>query len=429
MSRQSIALFSLAADPAGDLEAGKTRPEVYYMRQLGEALAAVGWQVDLFTARRSPEQATQVHHGDYCRTVRLPGLDPLALEQLGTAVNPPIWSKFQAAFQTFQAKEGANYPIIHTSDWISGQWGLQWKQSSNGQWVHTAYATADGGIPVAEPETDPSIRQAVEAQIWQQADRIVVTVPPDNQPYLRPLTSAQPSRSVEVIPSGTDTQHFRGLPQASARQALGFDEASTILLYVGQFAPHKGLETLINAAAQLRAMGLEFQLVLVGEEVRQGLQERARVEAMIQEQGLADRTQFPGYISHGQLPLYYSAADVCVIPSHYEPFGWVAIEAMACGTPVVASKVGGLALTIAHEATGLLVPPRDEAALAQAIQRVLENPTWAASLRQSSTDRATQLFSWSRIAAQFSDLYRRLLAQSLTGQVSTPPTSSYSSVA
>ncbi|MGA1474292.1 MAG: glycosyltransferase, partial [Prochlorothrix sp.] len=417
MPRQSIAFFSLAADPAGDLEAGKTRPEVYYLRQLGEALATLGWQVDLFTAQRSPRQPTQVQHGEYCRTVRLPGLTAQSLRLLTKTVNPPVWSQFQAAFYTFQAKEGANYPVIHTSDWISGQWGLQWKQTSHGQWVHTAYGTVGAGVPVAEPAVESAVesaaghqaRQAVERHIWAEADRVVVTVPPENQPSLWPVSAEGVRSDLEVIPCGTDTQHFQALPQTEARQALGFDVDTKILLYVGQFAPHKGLETLIDAAAQLAAAGVAFQLVLAGEEVRQGLQERSRVEQLIADRGLADRTQFPGYISHDPLPTYYSAADVCVIPSYYEPFGWVAIEAMACGTPVVASQVGGLALTIAHEATGLLVPPRDGVALAQAIQRVLENPTWAASLRQSSTDRAAQLFSWSRVAAQFSDLYRRLL--------------------
>jgi len=419
MPRQPIALFSLIADPAENLKAGKTRPEVYYLRHLAEALAQVGWQVDLFTLGRSPGEPAQVYHAPHCRTVRLPGPDRQALQDFARTGTPPHWDTFLGAFQQFQAKEGGNYPLIHTSDWVSGHWGLHLKQAHNVQWVHTAYGTAAGGVPVAslgaaipspgEPEPGAD---TIRGQIWAAADRIIVTVPQDSQPQWRPL---QPKTAPEIIPSGTDIHHFHSLPQSQARQTLGLDPQVPIVLYVGQIAPHKGLETLAESCAQLRDRGVAFQLIIVGEEVRQGLQERDRLEGTLQRLNLSHCTQFAGYVNHGDLPLYYAAADVCVIPSYYEPFGWVAIESMACGTPVVASQVGGLALTIAHEATGLLVPPRDASALAAGMERVLTDPAWAARLRQSSTDRALE-FSWSRVAAQVSDLYRRLLAQSLTGQ-------------
>jgi glycosyltransferase involved in cell wall biosynthesis len=120
------------------------------------------------------------------------------------------------------------------------------------------------------------------------------------------------------------------------------------------------------------------------------------------------------------LPLYYTAADVCVIPSHYEPFGLVAIEAMACGTPVVASDVGGLKFTVVPGETGLLVPPQDIPAFAEAIDRILSDELWARKLRQQAPIRV-QNFSWSGVAARLSDLYRRLLAQSISGELLFQP--------
>jgi glycosyltransferase involved in cell wall biosynthesis len=111
--------------------------------------------------------------------------------------------------------------------------------------------------------------------------------------------------------------------------------------------------------------------------------------------------------------LYYTAADVCVIPSHYEPFGLVAIEAMACGTPVVASDVGGLRFTVMPEETGLLVPPQNVDGFAGAIDRILADEIWAQKLRKQASLRVQQNFSWTGVAIQLSDLYRRLLAQSL----------------
>ena len=117
----------------------------------------------------------------------------------------------------------------------------------------------------------------------------------------------------------------------------------------------------------------KLRLVIVGGSDPDGTdgQERLRIERLIQDAGLTEQTVFAGQIGHGLLPLYYTAADVCAIPSHYEPFGLVAIEAMACGTPVVASDVGGLSFTVVPDETGLLVPPQDAGALAQAIGRVL----------------------------------------------------------
>ena len=114
-----------------------------------------------------------------------------------------------------------------------------------------------------------------------------------------------------------------------------------------------------------------------------------------------------------RLALYYTAADVCVIPSHYEPFGLVAIEAMACGTPVVASAVGGLKFTVISEETGLLVPPHDVSKFADAIERILTDDIWARKIRKQASTRVQQNFSWTGVAIQLSDLYRRLLAQSL----------------
>ena len=158
-----------------------------------------------------------------------------------------------------------------------------------------------------------------------------------------------------------------------------------------------------------------LKLVIVGgsePDQADGL-ERTRIEGIVQELGLTNSTIFAGRIGHDLLPLYYTAADVCVIPSHYEPFGLVAIEAMACGTPVVASDVGGLRFTVMPEETGLLVPPQNVDAFAGAIDRILADEIWAQKLRKQASIRVQQNFSWTGVAIQLSDLYRRLLAQSL----------------
>ncbi|HEY9638998.1 MAG TPA: glycosyltransferase, partial [Coleofasciculaceae cyanobacterium] len=217
--------------------------------------------------------------------------------------------------------------------------------------------------------------------------------------------------------------NFYVMPKSEARAQLGLAADEQVVLYVGRFDARKGIETLVRAFAQLKHQAKyqqaegssKLRLVIVGgsEPGQSDGIERQRIEGIVQELGIAAETWFAGRVGHEHLPTYYTAADVCVIPSHYEPFGLVAIESMACGTPVVASEVGGLKFTVVPEETGLLVPPQNQTAFADAIDRILTDDIWARKLRRQATLRVQQNFSWTGVAIQLSDLYRRLLAQSI----------------
>jgi len=226
-----------------------------------------------------------------------------------------------------------------------------------------------------------------------------------------------------VIPCGTDVSNFRPISKVEARKQLGISTKEKVVLYVGRFDKRKGIETLIRATSVLRSQleqGEEIDpqhlklLVVGGSDPHEadGI-ERRRIEEIVTELDLTANTDFVGIVGHDRLALYYTAADVCVIPSHYEPFGLVAIEAMACGTPVVASAVGGLKFTVISEETGLLVPPHDVSQFAHAIGRILNDDIWSRKIRKQASTRVQQNFSWTGVAIQLSDLYRRLLAQSL----------------
>jgi D-inositol-3-phosphate glycosyltransferase len=202
-------------------------------------------------------------------------------------------------------------------------------------------------------------------------------------------------------------------------------------LYVGRFDQRKGIETLVKAVGQICAQGddtplnlAHLRLVIVGgsDPNQSDGQERQRIEELVAELGITERTDFVGMVGHDRLPLYYSAADVCVVPSHYEPFGLVAIEAMACGTPVVASAVGGLNFTVVAEETGLLVPAQDVDGFAKAIERTLVDRLWAQKARKNSAQRVLTYFSWTGVAQQLSDLYRELLAEPQLLQTAVLPT-------
>jgi D-inositol-3-phosphate glycosyltransferase len=186
------------------------------------------------------------------------------------------------------------------------------------------------------------------------------------------------------------------------------------ILYVGRFDPRKGIETLVRAAGDRRVRQHQnLKLIIAGGSTPGATdgKERERIEGIVRELNLQDITLFTGRVEHHDLAYYYAAADVCVVPSHYEPFGLVAIEAMASGTPVVASDVGGLKFTVVDELTGLLAPPQDESAFAGAIDLILSDASWRKQLSENARQRVESRFSWDGVASQLDRRYLSELSQ------------------
>ncbi|MBE9226968.1 glycosyltransferase family 1 protein [Phormidium sp. LEGE 05292] len=414
LNRQPIAIISDHADPAAEVVKQDVGGQNVYVRNIGEALAKLGWQVDMFTRKVNPNDAKIVQHSPHCRTIRLSaGPEEFIPKNELFAYMP----EFLEAFLKFQNKEGTNYPLVHTNYWLSGWVGLQLQELRNIQLVHThhslgivKYQAAGYQPPIAKT------RLGIEKQILEQANCVVATSPQE-QEALRKLVSE--AGEIKVISGGTDISNFRLLSKTEARLKLGFDQTEHIVLYVGRFDPRKGVETLLQACANCQAKSLgNFRLVIAGGEDphSEGDREDERIKLLAQKLELTENILFTGRLNHDILPFYYAAADVCVVPSYYEPFGLVAIEAMACGTPVVASNVGGLKFTVIPEETGLLVPPHDVAGFAAAIDRILTDDVWAKKIRKQASLRVRHNFSWAYVAGQLSDLYRCLLARSIMNE-------------
>lgn len=409
-SRQAIAFISDHADPAAEIGMEAAGGQNVYVRQMAENLAALGWHIDIFTRKSKADDPTLIQHSPHCRTIRLTAGPETFIPRDQLFEHMP---EFLDNLQKFQTKQAIHYPLIHTNYWLSAWVGMQLQQKSNVQLIHTYHSL--GLVKYETMQTRPAIadtRLAIEQQILEQANCVVATSPQEKE-ALRRWISEQ--GQVEVIPCGT-TPNFHCIPKATAREKLGWHSQERIVLYVGRFDPRKGIETLVRACAHLKAIGTShLKLVIVGGSSVERLDgpERKRMETLVDHLDLVKQTHFAGRIDHNWLPWYYSAADVCVIPSYYEPFGLVAIEAIACGTPVIASKVGGLRFTVIPEETGLLVPPRDVDELAGAIERVLQDELWAKKLRKQTSHPHNARFSWKNSAMQLSDLYRYILARSI----------------
>jgi glycosyltransferase involved in cell wall biosynthesis len=289
---------------------------------------------------------------------------------------------------------------------------MQLKKQQPLQQVHTYHSL--GAVKYKSITTIPMIastRLGVEKAVLDTAERIVATSPQE-QEHMRSLVSTK--GNIDIIPCGTDIERFGSYTKQAARAALGIDPEAKMVFYVGRFDPRKGIETLVRAVGQSQLRGKEKLQLIIGGGSRPGQSdgnERERIEGIVAELGMTDFTTFPGRLGDDILPAYYAAADVCVVPSHYEPFGLVAIEAMASSTPVVASDVGGLQFTVVPEETGLLAAPQDEAAFAAAIDRILSNPDWANQLGQQARVRVEEKFSWDGVAHQLSELYIKLLKE------------------
>jgi glycosyltransferase involved in cell wall biosynthesis len=418
-----IALISVDGDPAVEIGAEEAGGQNVYVLQVGLALARAGWQVDMFTRRSSADQPTVVQHAPNCRTIRLKA-GPTKF--MGRDDLFSYLPEFVHEFLAFQQREGLQYPIVHTNYWLSSWVGMELKKHQSLIQVHTYHSL--GAVKyraVADVPAIATTRLAVEKACLETVDRVIATSPQEEE-HMRSLVSTQ--GQIQIIPCGTDVERFGNIERSVAREKLGIAPETKVVFYVGRFDRRKGIETLVRAVAKSSLRNQADLKLIIGGGSRPGHSdgiERDRIEGIVAELGLTDLTIFPGRLDDTDLAIYYAAADVCVVPSHYEPFGLVAIEAMACRTPVVASNVGGLQFTVVPEKTGLLVPPQDEVAFAQAIDRILNNPVWRDQLGQAGRERVENIFSWNGVASKLSQLYTNLLSRAALTYPRTRANASY----
>jgi D-inositol-3-phosphate glycosyltransferase len=371
-----------------------------YVRQLSLALSRLGHQVDIFTRRagRGTPRVQPLAAG--VRVITLPGGPLNADKDLLHSYLP----QFVAALQRFVRGERSRYDIIHSHYWLSGAVGRQLADA----WgvPHLTMFHTLGAVKNRSrlSEHEPASRIAEEERIAAAAHRIIVGSEHERR-FLEQLYGAD-TETITTIPLGVDLDHFQPMPRAAARATLGLDERP-VILFVGRVEPIKGLDILLMAAAQV-AETCDFQLVVVGAEASRN-QEMDRARRLTDMLGLTDKVRFVGAVDHHRLPLYYSAADVCAVPSYYESFGLVAVEAMACGVPVVAARVGGLVSTVRDGETGYLIPWHCPEPFAERLELLLLNET----LRQRLGERgraAAEQYRWSAIAARIAEVYGELVS-------------------
>ena len=409
-----IAMLSYHTCPLAVLGGKDTGGMNVYVRELTRQLGIMGVHVDVFT-RSENEHVPHVLHdlgyGNRIVHIRAGVEYPMPKKELARYL-----PQFVEGICNFSTSKGISYDLIHSHYWMSGMAALDLKQ----QWgipvinmFHTL-GVMKNRVAQSEEQIEGAYRIKGEQEVLDKADRIVAATTAEYA-QLMWLYKVDVNK-VTIIPPGVDMGKFYPIPRDEAKEYIGIPPCERMLLFVGRLEPLKGLDVLIEAIGIMQQNGklseYPFCLAIIGGE-SEGTTEQAdiemtRIKSLSEQYGLKDLVTFLGKQSQDSLPYYYSAAEAVVVPSQYESFGMVALEAMACGRPVVASQIGGLAYLVQDGVTGFTVPVDDPNELANRLTSLLQD----SSLREQMGKQAVQVaqdYAWDKIATKMMVQYEGLL--------------------
>ncbi len=394
-------MLSVHSSPIGELGKRDTGGMSVYIRELARILGRGGHRIDIFTRFQDPAGTRLLQLDENVRLIHLRAgnnhtTPPVALY--------PYLDDFSRQLEEFRAAEGLHYDLIHSHYWLSGRVG-QWLQE---RWrvphvvmFHTLGALKNLTVP---EEQESELRIATERALVKNCQRILAATEREKEHLVR-YCGARPGK-IGVVPCGVDLDRFHPMDKKAARRELGFTDDAAMVLHVGRLSPIKGADRLLHAMPHL-ALRNEVRLMIIGGDDGQ-TPAWQNLQHLSQELGLQDAVVFLGRVEHKKLPPYYCAADVVVVPSRYETFGLVALEALASGTPVVATPVGAMESLIRQSESGEVVADGSPRRLAAGIDRFLakrRNGGVSAAAIRASVDN----FAWSRIAPAVVREYAALL--------------------
>jgi D-inositol-3-phosphate glycosyltransferase len=395
-----IAMLSLHSSPLGPLGTRDTGGMSVYVREVAREMARCGHKVDIYTYAPCPEGVTHLDAG-----VRLIELDHRRKPEITKEGLVDHLSAMTHALDRFARHHRLSYDLVHSHYWISGCVGDTISRKWGSPHLVTFHTLGLVKNLTTEGEAEPELRITHERQLVAAAAAVVVPSVGE-QRHLLDHYGAD-AEKVQIIPCGVNMTQFRPADKRQARRRLHLDPAAVILLFVGRFAPVKGIPTLLRAVAEAARRQAHMRLVVVGGD-GEAAQSTQEIRRQAEELGIAARLQMAGRIDHGRLPLFYSAADMLVLPSTYESFGLVTLESLACGTPVVATRVGGAAAVIEEGVNGTLIDGSDPVALADGIQRVLARER-GGQLSVRRVRQSAAPYSWKHVASAIVSVYKDVL--------------------
>lgn len=412
-----IAMLSYHTCPLATLGGKDTGGMNVYVRDLTRELGRQGIHVDVFTRSQDEHVPHIVHELGYGnRVVHIPAGPEEPKSKIDIAKYIP---EFAEGVKEFAENKGISYDVIHSHYWMSG---LAAEALSNA-WggtpiVHMFHTLGEMKNRVARSEDERAGNDRLdgERQVLRRANRII-TATMAELTQLRFLYRADAHKLV-IIPPGVDTCHFYPIPADEAKQFIGLKPEDRMVLFVGRIEPLKGIDTLIQAMSRLDLKGVNrpVHLAIIGGDVSVSFEEMSeemkRLQTMSDELCMGGMVVFLGKRGQDTLPYYYSAAEVLAMPSLYESFGMVALEAMACGTPVIASDVGGLGYLVQNGVTGFTIPDSDPEMLCEKLSLLLEDHDLRTAMGERAAEYASE-YEWEKIASQIVDVYKEVAENKL----------------
>jgi len=388
-SQLRIAMLSVHSCPIGNLGAKDTGGMSVYVREVARELGKQGLLVDIYTRVHDSKDNQICNLGQNARLIHLRAGEDEDMHKLAVYSYLP---DFACNLESFRRQNRLRYDLVFSHYWLSGwvgQYLQHWWNVPHIMMFHTLGAVKNAiGIGEGEPE----LRIETERHLARNDHHTIAATEKEKEELIRHY-GASPEK-ISVIPCGVNLELFQPTDKEMAKWQLGFSD-DKIVLFVGRIEPLKGIDQLLRAMTYLQN-GQGLRLVIIGGD-EHSQYEMERLQKLSRALHIGGSVTFPGLIKHEKLPYFYSAADVCVIPSYYESFGLVALESMACGTPVVATNVGDLKSIIHQGETGYVVMDNAPHRLAEKIALLLSKPSLdmksALSIRESVTR-----FSWSNIA-------------------------------
>lgn len=408
MRIKHLAMLCVHTSPLAALGGSKTGGMNVYVRELARELGSRGIHVDIYTRRAAPDTPEiDTSIGQNVRVISVVG-GPIA--PLDPNEVYPHLQQFTAGVIAFAMLHNARYDFMYSHYWLSGWVAYKLKEvwgTPFAQMFHTLGQMKNriSGQPIVMPDQ----RILGETKLMQCADQLIAATPAEHSQLLWLYRADR--RKITIVPPGVDTTHFYPLPHTTAKNAVGLANDERLLLFVGRIEPLKAVDTILLALSRLRntnpkAFNKTRFAVIGGTASAEG----ARLMTMTQQLDLDKRVTFLGAKDHDALTQYYAAATAVIMPSDYESFGMVALEAMASGTPVIATKVGGLAYLVRDGETGFLVPARDPDALCERIEQLVTDDVLRDALGQNAAQVATD-YAWPIIADRILEAFDSVLSK------------------
>lgn len=412
--KKKIAFISEHASPLATLGGVDSGGQNVYVAELAKNLGNRNYEIDIFT-RWDDESLPPVVNW-------LPGVRVVHVKAGPVSFTPKEellqhMDEFTQNVLSFIGEEGIQYELIHANFFMSALVAAKLKEILDIPFVVTFHALGHvRRIHQKDQDKFPPERLQIEEDMVRKADQIIAECPQDMEDLIR-YYQASPEK-ISIIPCGFSPAEFYPISQTLSRIILNLDPEEKIILQLGRMVPRKGVDNVVKALGKLKKMQKKVRLIVVGGETDSPdpilCPELARLQEIAINENVLDLITFVGRKNRDVLKYYYSAADIFITTPWYEPFGITPLEAMACGTPVIGSNVGGIKYSVINARTGYLVPPNDPDALAKKINRLIFNPALLKNMKLNAIKRVNSLFTWANVAKMVDNMYGKLLVPAQT---------------